>query len=408
MASEWQGLPLGDVVTLQRGFDLSSQNRRSGNVPVVSSSGISGYHDEARAKAPGVVTGRYGTIGQVFLVRQDFWPLNTTLFVKDFKGNDEVFISYLLRTLDFLSHNDKSSVPGVNRNHLHMIPVVIPVDPREQKAIARHLSTLDEKIELNEKMNRTLETMAHALFRSWFVDFDPVRAKAEGRDSGLIPEVAQLFPDTFEELPTGPMPSGWTIEPVGNLTEVSGGTTPNTKEPAFWTLETHAWATPRDLSKLTTPVLSRTERRISDKGLAQIGSGLQPEGTVLLSSRAPIGYLAIAEVPVAINQGFIAMRAKEGVSNLFLWLWAASSLELIKSRANGSTFLEISKSNFRVIEVVRPSPDVMAAFDRLVRPLYQRIVSIERESAELVALRDSLLPKLISGELKLSPTESEA
>ena len=181
MASEWIEIPLGEAITLQRGFDLPTQERKVGNIPVVSSSGISGYHDEARVKAPGVVTGRYGTIGEVFLVREDFWPLNTTLYVKDFKGNDERFISYLLRTLNFLSHNDKSSVPGVNRNHLHLIPVSMPKGVEEQRAIAHILGTLDDKIELNRKINETLEAMARALFQSWFVDFDPVGAKAAVR-----------------------------------------------------------------------------------------------------------------------------------------------------------------------------------------------------------------------------------
>jgi type I restriction enzyme S subunit len=148
-------------------------------------------------------------------------------------------------------------------------------------------------------------------------------------------------------------------------------------------------------------VLLTTERRITDAGLGKISSGLLPLGTVLLSSRAPIGYLAIAEIPVAINQGFIAMRPKAGVSNLFLLLWARESHEVILSNANGSTFLEISKKNFRPIPAVTPPMSVMAAFDRIARPLYGRVVSNERESRTLAALRDALLPNLISGELRV-------
>src|SRR5689334_17809685 len=119
MGNRWNEHELGEVITLQRGFDLPTQDRNAGNVPIVSSSGITGVHNEAKVKGPGVVTGRYGTIGQVFYVKQDFWPLNTTLYVKDFKGNDPLFVSFLLRTIDFEAHSDKSSVPGVNRNHLH-------------------------------------------------------------------------------------------------------------------------------------------------------------------------------------------------------------------------------------------------------------------------------------------------
>ena len=161
---------------------------------------------------------------------------------------------------------------------------------------------------------------------------------------------------------------------------MAGGTTPSTKEPAYWEGGTHAWATPKDLSGPSVPVLLNTERWITDAGLSQIGSGLLPKGTVLLSSRAPIGYLAVAEIPVAINQGFIAMTPKTGTSNIFLLLWASVAHEEIVSRANGSTFLEISKANFRPILVVTPSANVMHKFDQLARPLYKRIVECARES----------------------------
>jgi type I restriction enzyme S subunit len=181
-----------------------------------------------------------------------------------------------------------------------------------QRAIADFLDEIEGKIELNRRMNETLEAMARALFKSWFVDFDPVRAKAEGRDAGLPQPLADLFPDSFEDSELGEIPKGWEIKTVDELADVVGGTTPSTKEPSYWEAGVYAWATPKDLAALSVPVLLDTDRRITDAGLSQIGSGLLPEGTVLLSSRAPIGYLAIAEVPVAINQGFIAMRPKAG------------------------------------------------------------------------------------------------
>ena len=155
MASKWATLSLGDVITLQRGFDLPSRNRRPGKVPIVSSSGVSDHHSEVAVKGPGVVTGRYGTIGQVFLIKEDYWPLNTTLWVKDFHGNDPHFVSYLLQTVDFQSCSDKSSVPGVNRNDLHRIPVLLP-SLAEQKAIATVLGALDDKIAVNRKLNHHL------------------------------------------------------------------------------------------------------------------------------------------------------------------------------------------------------------------------------------------------------------
>jgi type I restriction enzyme S subunit len=139
--------------------------------------------------------------------------------------------------------------------------------------------------------------------------------------------------------------------------------------------------------------------------LSKISSGLLPIGTVLLSSRAPIGYLAINQVPVAINQGFIAMKPRKGVSPQFLLRWAATSHEEIVSRANGSTFLEISKTNFRPIPLVIPEEKVHEAFDRLTSPLFELVVTLERASRTLASLRDTLLPKLISGELRVPDAE---
>jgi len=296
---------------------------------------------------------------------------------------------------------DGSAQANISGAQIERLEIPMPPLP-EQRAIAHILGTLDDKIESNRRMNETLDAMARALFKSWFVDFDPVRAKAEGRDTELPKHIAGLFPDSFEDSELGEIPRGWTVKSVGDVAIVVGGTTPSTKNSAYWDGGKHAWATPKDLSALAVPVLLDTERRITDTGLAQIGSGLLPKGTVLLSSRAPIGYLAVAEIPIAINQGFIAMTPKAGTSNLFLLLWASAAHEDIVSRANGSTFLEISKTNFRPIPIIAPSANVMRKFDQLVRPVYERIVECARESRQLAATRDVLLPKLISGELRLA------
>jgi type I restriction enzyme S subunit len=313
------------------------------------------------------------------------------------------YLYWLLRTPQYRSycgaHATGTTNLGLAREDFLAFPAPEPT-PIQHKFVET-LGTLDEKIELNRRMNETLEATARALFKSWFVDFDPVRAKAEDRDPGLLKPFADLFPDSFVDSELGEIPKGWQVKSIGDLADVMGGTTPSTKESAYWDGGMHAWATPKDLSGLSVPVLLDTERRITDAGLSQIGSGLLQKGTVLLSSRAPIGYLAIAEVPVAINQGFIAMTPKTGTPNLFLLLWASVAHEEIVSRANGSTFLEISKANFRPIPVVTPSAYVMQKFEQLARPLYERVVESARESRTLAALRDTLLPKLISGELRV-------
>ena len=256
--------------------------------------------------------------------------------------------------------------------------------------------TLDEKIELNRRMNATLEAMARALFQSWFVDFDPVRRNAEGATPR--PEDS-LFPDSFEDSAIGEIPQGWTVEPVGNVVDCVGGGTPSTKETKFWEDGIHHWTTPKDFSSLQSPILIDTSRKLTDAGIAKISSGLLPAGTLLLSSRAPVGYLAISATPVAINQGFIAMKCNDHASNYFMLNWCQSNMEEIKSRATGTTFPEISKNSFRPISVVLPPKNVVAEFNKQVAPLYAKITANLRQSRNLATLHDTLFPELLSGEV---------
>jgi type I restriction enzyme S subunit len=311
-----------------------------------------------------------------------------------------------------LANTSQVGVPSIAQPVTYLRSLEVPLPPlSEQRAIAHILGTLDDKIELNRRMSETLEAMARALFKAWFVDFEPVRAKMEGRWRrgetlpGLPAHLYDLFPDRLVDSELGEIPKGWGVKCIGDLAEVVGGSTPKTERIEYWEGGTHHWVTPKDLSGLSVPVVLDTERKITDAGLAQISSGLLPKGTVLLSSRAPIGYLAIAEVPVAVNQGFIAMKPRPDISNLFLLRWAGAAHDEIVSHANGSTFLEISKANFRPIPTVVPKNEIMNAFDRLSRQMYLKVVEHERESRTLAALRDTLLPKLISGELRVLDAE---
>ena len=307
----------------------------------------------------------------------------------------------LLNLVDLAGHG----TGRINSDELRALDVRLP-PLREQRAIAHILGTLDDKIELNRRMNETLEAKARALFKSWFVDFDPVRAKMEGRDTGLPQDIADLFPDRLVDSETGEIPEGWEVSEIGKEVRVVGGSTPSTKEPSYWQQGQHHWTTPKDLSTLSSPVLLQTNRKITDTGLARIGSGLLPVGTVLLSSRAPIGYLAIAEVPTAVNQGFVAMRCDRHLSNLYVLFWCYENLGYIRDIAGGSTFAEISKKAFRSIPVLVPSEAILGLYERLCRPLYDQIVVRMKNASTLAALRDTLLPKLISGEIRLDEPAS--
>jgi type I restriction enzyme S subunit len=276
----------------------------------------------------------------------------------------------------------------------------------KQKAIASILGALDDKIELSRRMNATLEAMALALFKSWFVDFDPVRAKSEGHHPfGMDAETVALFPSRLVPSTLGDIPVGWTVDEIGNVVTAVGGSTPSTENPEYWIGGQHAWATPKDLSALKSPVLLSTERRITDAGIRVISSGLLPSGTVLMSSRAPIGYIAIAETPVAINQGFIAITCNKSLPNLYVWQWLQTNLDMIKSHANGSTFQEISKGSFRPLPCIVPESKVLEKFQAIVLPIWQKLVTNEKERLGLEKTRDYLLPKLISGDIRISDAE---
>lgn len=362
--------------------------------------------------APGdILLSHKGTVGKLGIVPEEApafvcSPQTTFWRTLDTNSLDRKYLYAFLRSPEFKAQlatraGETDMAPYVSLTSQRGFSVTLP-PLAEQRAIAHILGTLDDKIELNRRRNQTLEAMARALFKDWFVDFGPVRAKMEGRHPYLPADLWQLFPDHLDD--KGKL-EGWRRSTIGGEVTVCGGSTPSTKEPAFWEGGEHHWATPKDLSALTFPVLLDTDRKITDAAIAKISSGLLPVGTVLLSSRAPIGYLAIAEVPTAINQGFIAMKCNGALPNVFVLFWCRENMDVILGNANGSTFQEISKSNFRPIPVIVPPELILNAFRERTGPLYRHIVENERESRSLAQLRDTLLPKLISGELRIADAE---
>ncbi|MBN1452172.1 MAG: restriction endonuclease subunit S [Anaerolineales bacterium] len=320
----------------------------------------------------------WGTIGQVGLIDEkspfdEYIVSNKQMkLTPNTKKADSLFLYYLFSSPEISSQIKQqsigSSVPGFNLGQLRSIQFSLPSLP-EQRAIAGMLGALDDKIELNRRMNRTLESLARAVFRE-------LMKEESGKETT-----------------------------IGEVVTVVGGSTPSTKNPAFWDGGEFHWSTPKDLSALQDPILLDTNSRITELGLQEISSGLLPVGTVLLSSRAPIGYLAITQIPVAINQGFIAIKCTDEVPNYFILNWLKDSMEEIIGRANGTTFLEISKSNFRPMPIFIPSPEKMKEFVNTVEPMYQKIVANLKESRTLASLRDSLLPKLMRGEVRVAVHE---
>jgi len=376
MTGEWRQARFGEIAEVLPGkYIPASDYDPAGTYLIYGSNSVMGRSRLPLYEGPIVAFARIGSnCGATMYSAGPCWINNNAAGIRAKTGCDTRFLYYWMQSFDFAQIREGSGQPYISDRTLKEQVLLIPPLP-EQRAIAHILGTLDDKIELNRRMSQTLEAMARALFKSWFVDFDPVRWKMERKGAkapsrtetktslassrpggfALPPALAALFPDRLVDSELGPIPEGWKVKPIGDLAEVVGSSTPRTDRAEYWEGGTHHWVTPKDLSALSFPVLLDTERKITDAGLAQISSGLLPKGTVLLSSRAPIGYLAIAEVPVAVNQGFIAMKPRPGISNLFLLRWTSAAHEEILSHANGSTFLEISKSSFRPILLVAPS-----------------------------------------------------
>jgi type I restriction enzyme S subunit len=406
MGREWVDITLGDVLTLQRGFDLPESERRPGAYPVIASTGPVGTHDEAMVKGPGVVIGRSGSLGGGQFIACDFWPLNTTLWVKDFKGNDPRFCYYLLKSLDLGQFNAGSGVPTLNRNHIHPLPVTIPKSSAEQRAIAHILGTLDDKIELNRRMSETLEAMARALFKAWFVDFEPVRAKMEGRwrrgESlpGLPAHLYDLFPDHLVDSELGEIPEGWEVATFGDVVELLRETENPVESPHV--------------------VFSHFSIPAYDEGQwpkREVGDNIKslklrvPAGTVLLSKLNPeierVWLVDVQQCDRAICSTeflVLAPRAPYGRSYVYCLARSRSFGEDLRSLATGT-----SKSHQRAqasailgLTVIRPPESLLSRFENGAGPFLASALEWRRESRTLAALRDALLPKLISGEIRVT------
>lgn len=314
-------------------------------------------------------------LGKNAIVTKDILPANTNQALAILRLNQEkanpTYVSLYLSQqvmIDYVNNmSGQSAQPNVNFEEIKSIEIKLP-PISEQTAIASVLSSLDDKIDLLHSQNYTLEKMAETLFRQWFVE--------EAKD-------------------------GWKEGILDDILTVKGGSTPITGEPAYWNGTIH-WTSPRDITNLNGIYLFDTERKITKLGLSKISSGLLPKGTLLMSSRAPVGVLAFSEVPIAINQGYIAILDNKGYSKEFIYLWLKSNIDVVHSFSNGSTFMEISKSAFKTLQLLIPPKQILSDFQLLVMPLFKKIKSNQTQIRTLTALRDTLLPKLMSGEVKIN------
>jgi type I restriction enzyme S subunit len=394
-------MSLGDFVRLQRGHDLPMEARRAGNVPVMGSGGHNGFHDQAIAKGPGVVIGRsgVGSMGVVSYCTADYWPHNTVLYVTDFLGNDERFTYYFLGQLNLRRFDSGSAQASLNRNYIYPIGIVVPgLD--EQCAISHILGTLDDKIELNRRMNETLEAMAQALFKSWFVAFDPVRAKMEGRwrrgESlpGLPAHLYDLFPDRLVDSELGEIPEGWE---VGNLGAVAGHRRRGVQPEQI----------PPDTAYIALEHMPKKCIALSEWGLADsVESGKQQfeKGEILFGKLRPY-FHKVGVAPVdGVCSTDIAVVAPSSDEWFGFVLGHVASVEFVEYASAGSTGTRMPRTNWHDMSryaVVLPPERVAAELTRSVRSHVNRIVAGIHESRTLAVLRDTLLLRLVSGQVRV-------
>jgi type I restriction enzyme S subunit len=385
----WRESSLGEVLTLKRGYDLPEHQRSSGTIPIVSSSGITGLHSHPKVKGPGVVTGRYGTLGQVFYLDQDFWPLNTSLYVADFKGNDVRFVAYLLQTLQFGLQNVAGAVPGVNRNNLHQMCVRVPPIPTQRK-IASILSAHDDLIENNLRRIRILEEMAQSLYKEWFVDFHfPGHENVKMVDSS-----------------TGPIPEGWGSSTIASVCSgfIDGD----------WIESKDQGGEDYRLLQVSNIGLNRfmetgTFRYITSATLGRLRCTEVLPGDILISRMPePIGrawyvrqmpWRMVTAVDVAIA------RPNPEVVDPFYYLHHLNSpdhIDRCQLRATGTTRARVARRVMAELPIIVPPRDLQDRYGAMADAANHLANVLLRQNDALRQTRDLLLPKLISGEIDVS------
>ena len=365
--SDWEVKTLDQIVELRRGFDLPHHSRRPGQFPVLTSGATAGWHDEGPVTGPGMVIGRATNLGEPTWSDTDYWPLNTTLYVADFRGNEPKWVFHLFESLDLTGYDSGSVQPMLNRNYIAKVSVRVP-PLQTQRSISEVLGALSDKINANTKLAQVSVELASLLFR--------------------------------DELRT----ALWSDRTFDDLAKVSGGGTPSTRVAEYWDGDVN-WATPTDVTGLDGPYLWETTRRITKAGLSACSSALFEPGAILMTSRATIGAFAVAQLTTSVNQGFIVVQPKDALLKWWLFHEMRSRVEEFISLANGATFLELSRGNFRKLKVRLAEESAMREFGVRVDSLHAAASSALNENRTLAATRDALLPQLMSGKLRVRDAE---
>jgi type I restriction enzyme S subunit len=315
---------------------------------------------------------------------------------------DNTFLKYLMQS-EFVQNQLKamasgSTVSGIKQSELRKINLLIP-SIAEQRAIAHILGTLDDKIELNRRMNETLEAMVRAIFKSWFVDFDPVRAKAEGRKpAGMDAETAALFPSEFEEIEGREVPKGWRVKPLSSIIDLLGGGTPKTSVQEYWNGDI-PWFSVVDAPNDSDLFVIDTEKHITQAGIENSSTNILPVGTTIITARGTVGKLALVGVQMAMNQSCYGIKGTQEYPDYYIHFLLKRTINELQQQTHGTVFETITRQTFDGIEIIVPPALIAQKFDTMVQANLEKIRNDLMESRTLAQIRDTLLPKLMSGEI---------
>jgi type I restriction enzyme S subunit len=427
MAGEWKTLPLQDCMAAIIDYRGKTPDKKTFGIPLVTAKVIKGGRierpDEFIAEADFDAWMRRGMPESGDIVMTTEAPLGEIAQldgkkvalaqrVITLRGKpdllDNTFLKFLLQSHsvqeELQSRATGTTVLGIRQSELRKVNLTLPPFP-EQKAIAHVLGTLDDLIELNRDTNEILEEMARALFKSWFVDFDPVRAKLEGRPpAGMDAATAALFPDHFQDSELGQIPKGWEVKTLSKNIELLSGGTPKTSEPSYWDGDI-PWYSVRDAPSDEDVWVVDTEKRVTPSGIANSAAKILPEKTTIISARGTVGKLALIGRPMAMNQSCYGVRGAAGYGELFTYYCLKEAVEELQQNAHGSVFDTITRETFTSLQLASPPPGIAASFECIVEPLLETILANVCESRDLATLRDTLLPKLLSGEVSAPAAE---
>ena len=397
---EWRESTWGEEITLEYGKARRGHHKGTGSFRVFGSNGPIGWTDSALSSGPGVVLGRKGAYRGVAYSPDPFFVIDTAYYVVSKGHHDMRWLFYAIKHYKLGEIDDGSPIPSTTRAAVHPRQLSVPPLP-EQRAIAHVLGTLDDKIELNRRMNETLEAMARALFKSWFVDFDPVRAKMEGRDTGLPPDIADLFPDRLVDSEMGELPKGWRRKTLAELASLNPESWSNRRAPdriRYVDLANTKWGSINDVQEFTWEHAPSRGRRVLHRGDTIVGTVRPRNGSFALIDRDGLTG----------STAFAVLRPAAPTERELVWCAATSenAIERLAHLADGGAYPAVRPQAVLDTTVALSDAWVRLAFSSLAAPLVNRMGSTQRESRTLAALRDTLLPKLISGEIRLDQAAS--